>query len=251
MVRFDATESLTPFRSDAGRLGAILSDAAVARQVERGWFDPGYWKDKAQTVDAGGRGGAWYVDTPLAPAVLRHYLRGGMVARLNRETHLWRGARRVRSFEEFRLLRKLGAMGLPVPRAIAASYVRTTGLGYRASILLERLQGVQTFDALVTQLGDGAPWEDCGRLIARFHRAGLDHIDLNARNILYDGNGRGWLIDFDRSRLRLQETKWRRDNLQRLRRSLRKWHGDRRGFDVEAGFARLQKAYDARWDRGY
>lgn len=250
MVIFDATENLTPFRDEKGGIGSILGDAGLARQVEPGWFDPDYWADHARPVASGGRGGAWFVEGPFGGAVLRHYLRGGLMAQLSRDRHLWRGARHVRSFAEFRLLRDLHAEGLPVPEAIAASYVRR-GLYYRAAILLRRIEQVRSFADRTTVAGTDAPWEEVGRLVARFHRAGLDHADLNAHNILLAGDGRGWLIDLDRSRRRVPETRWRARNLARLLRSLVKLRGERSVADVQSDFARLRAAYDARWAKGY
>ncbi|MEE7561082.1 3-deoxy-D-manno-octulosonic acid kinase, partial [Xanthomonas sp. Kuri4-2] len=99
--------------------------------------------------------------------------------------------------------------------------------------------------------GRGAPWEETGRLIARFHRAGLDHADLNAHNILFDGNHQGWLIDFDRGVLRIPATRWRERNLARLQRSLVKLRGERSREEVDKDFARLRRAYDLAWNRGY
>ena len=96
-----------------------------------------------------------------------------------------------------------------------------------------------------------AVWEAVGQLVAQFHRAGLDHADLNAHNILFDGRGRGWFIDFDQSRLRIPATAWREANLARLHRSLRKLRGMRSTEDVDADFARLRAAYTVAWDRGY
>ena len=57
---------------------------------------------------------------------------------------------------------------------------------YRAAILLERLDDVRSLADRAAVAGDGAPWEEAGRLIARAHRAGLDHADLNAHNLLFD-----------------------------------------------------------------
>ncbi|WP_407354465.1 3-deoxy-D-manno-octulosonic acid kinase [Luteimonas sp. R10] len=250
MVRFDASESLTPFRDEGDGYGSILSDAALARQVEPGWFDPGFWGERARSVDSGGRGGAWFVDGPFGAAVLRHYLRGGLAARLSRDMHLWRGSARVRSFVEFRLTRDLHREGLPVPEPLASRYVRH-GVLYRAAILVRRLHDVRSFaDRTAVAAGD-APWQETGRLIARFHRAGLDHADLNAHNILFDAAGEGWLIDLDRGRRRLPETGWRSRNLARLERSLLKLRGARPAEAVRADFARLRAAYDARWAKGY
>ena len=135
---------------------------------------------------------------------------------------------------------------MPLP---FAAYYRREGLHYRAAILMQRLPGVRSLAALASE-GD-APWEQAGQLVARFHRAGLDHADLNAHNVLFDADGRGWMIDFDRSRLRIPATAWRQANLQRLLRSLRKRRGTRSMAEVDAGFARLRAAYDAAWQRGY
>ena len=41
-------------------------------------------------------------------------------------------------------------------------------------------------------------WEPVAAAIVRMHRAGVWHADLNAFNILIGGEGRVWLIDFDR-----------------------------------------------------
>ena len=185
-----------------------------------------------------------------APVLLRLYLRGGWAARFSRDQYLWRGANRSRSFAEFRLTRMLLARGLPVPRPIAASYVRD-GLRYRAAILLERVPDVRSLADRVQVAAQDAPWEESGRVVARFHRVGLDHADLNAHNLLFDAQGKGWMIDFDRCALRIPATRWRENNLMRLQRSLLKLRGARSREAVLQDFARLRNAYDIAWNRGY
>lgn len=256
MAEMDAIESLTTFRHGReGRghgatvTGAILFDGTRLRQAQPEWFSPGHWGERARAVQVGGRGGAWFVDAPFGPAVLRHYLRGGMAARISRDRYLWQGEARVRSFAEYRLTESLLQRGLPVARPIAAHYQRE-GLFYRAAILLERLPDVQTFAQCVDAQGDDAPWEQAGRLIARFHLAGLDHADLNADNLLFDPADHGWMIDFDRGRLRKPGDVWRRNNLARLLRSLLKRRGTRTPAQVEAGYARLCDAYRTAMGQG-
>ena len=249
MTGYDATEGLTPFRDDSG-YGAILFDLTRVRQASADWFSPAYWGDRARPVESGGRGGAWFVETPFGPAVLRRYLRGGLVAQVNRDRYLWRGSNRTRSFAEFRLLRAVAEKGVPVPRPIAA-YYRRVGLRYQAAILLERLENVRSLADRASVAGDGAPWEEAGRLIARSHRAGLDHADLNAHNLLFNAAGQGWVIDLDRGELRIPATGWRERNLARLRRSVLKLRGNRPVDAVERDFARLRGAYDRIWQRGY
>lgn len=249
MAVFDANESLTPFR-EGHAYGSILFDRTQLRQAEPAWFDAASWGGDAHPVDGGGRGAAWFVDGPFGPAVLRRYLRGGFAARLSHDIHLWRGTDRVRSFAEFRLLRLLLERKLPVPRPLAAYYLRK-GHRYRAAILLERIEHVHSLGHRAATSGDQAPWEESGRLISQFHRAGLDHVDLNAHNLLFDDAGKGWMIDLDRCVLRIPATGWRERNLARLRRSLLKLRGSRSTDQVESGFARLRGAYDAQWQRGY
>ena len=84
MVDFDATESMTPFREGSG-LGAILFDRKQIRQADPEWFLPTKWGERARPVDSGGRGGAWFVDAPFGPSLLRLYLRGGWAARVSRD----------------------------------------------------------------------------------------------------------------------------------------------------------------------
>ena len=247
MTGFDANEHLTPFRDNRG-YGAILFDRTQVRQPDPLWFDSSQWGEAAQAVGEGGRGGAWFIDFGEGGAFLRHYLRGGLVAKLSRDAHLWRGIGHVRSFAEFRLLRVLRDKKLPVPLPFAAWY-RREGLHYRAAILMQRLPDVASLAALAAK--QQAPWAAVGELVARFHRAGLDHADLNAHNILFDSSGQGWMIDFDRSRLRIPATAWREANLQRLQRSLRKLAGGRSVAQLDAEFAQLRAAYQKAWDRGY
>ncbi|SEK73489.1 3-deoxy-D-manno-octulosonic acid kinase [Pseudoxanthomonas sp. GM95] len=249
MAAFDATEVLVPYREGRG-YGAILFDRERLRQAEAHWMDPSSWGERARPVDSGGRGGAWFIDAPFGPSLLRQYKRGGMAANISTDRYLWRGANRTRSFAEFRLTRVLLAKGLPVPRPLVASYVHE-GLTYRAAILMERLPDVRSLADRYLEAGSEAPLEAAGQMIARFHRGGLDHADLNAHNILFNTRGEGWLIDFDRGVLRIPATRWREANLARLKRSLLKLRGARTPEQVEADFVRLRAAYDRSWERGF
>jgi 3-deoxy-D-manno-octulosonic acid kinase len=248
MVAASAQDVLAPFHDDRGD-GAILFDATRQRQAGPELFDPGHWGERAQRVGQGGRGGAWFVDAGERELVLRRYLRGGWAARLSRDGYAWRSESRVRSFVEYRLLRELRQRGLAVPAPHAACYWRR-GRTYRAAILIQRIAGARSLAELAARQGSAAPWAETGRLIADFHRAGLDHADLNAHNVLFDGGGAGWLIDLDRGRLRRPARGWRERNLARLLRSLRKLRGERTLADVDADFRKLRLAYDQAWEQG-
>lgn len=239
-VNVAAAERQQTFR-DARGPGTIVFDPARLRQAGPALLDPAhYGGGSAQPVSSGGRGAAWFVRGGFGDAVLRHYRRGGLAAKLSRDRYLWLGESRVRSLQEFRLLGELRAQGLPVPAPLLAGYWRQ-GLGYRAAILVERIADVRALADWLGPRADAAPWEAVGTMLARFHRAGVEHADLNAHNVLVDGAGRPWLIDFDRGRRRAPADAWRQANLDRLARSMAKLSAGAAGW--QAGFGRLVAAY--------
>ena len=221
----------------------ILNDCARLPQATIALLDPRTPELQAHAVSVGGRGAAWFVQTAAGPAVLRHYRRGGLAARVSRERYLWLGAERSRGFHEFRLLRALRERDLPVPAPLIAAYWRE-GFTYRAALLVERIDGACSLGDLL-DAGEIPPWASIGETIARFHRAGAFHADLNVDNVLMDTQGRIWLIDFDRGALRQSARRWQQANLARLQRSLRKRVGAAAGrAPISDGWHEMLSAYD-------
>lgn len=189
-------------------------------------FSPGYWRARGRvTGEAPGRGSSLFL-TPYAGAteqwVLRPYRRGGFIARLSRARYLWTGIERTRAFREIRLTARLFTLGLPVPRPVAVCVTRY-GLAYEAALITRRIAGaVALAERLENATATPLLLERVGRMIRRFHDAGLDHVDLNARNILIDADDTPWLIDLDRCRLRAPG-QWQKANMVRLERSLAKF----------------------------
>jgi len=209
---------LQPWRDQAIHGGALRYAPDRVTDPGSRLFDPTEPALGAQPVRVGGRQSAWFVSGDFGAAVLRHYRRGGLMARLNREHYLWLGADRTRPFAEFAVLQHMHALGLRVPAALAAAYWRT-GICYRAAILVERIAATRTLAEELTRP------EQVAQAIHAMHEAGVWHADLNAFNILLDPEGRVWLIDFDRARIGPLTPAQRQGNLQRLRRSLLKVAG--------------------------
>lgn len=201
--------------------GAMLYNAALARNCQAEWFEPQFWGARGRLLGtARGRGTAHFVQAGDRELVLRHYQRGGLAARMYGDRYPWRDEEHTRPFAEWLLTHRLHRAGLPVPAPIAARYVRTGGL-YRGDIITERLLGTVPLSAALRQ--SALPlltWISIGRSIRRFHDLGVCHADLNAHNVLL-GDAGVYLVDFDRCRLRA-EGLWRDANLVRLRRSLEK-----------------------------
>ncbi|MDQ7734488.1 3-deoxy-D-manno-octulosonic acid kinase [Halomonas sp. SpR1] len=204
-----------------------LCDALGTHQVAPALFTSDYWRERGLIVgEAPGRGRSLFLQaTPTEQWVLRPYRRGGMAAKLSQKRYLWTGAERTRAFRELRLTAALFEQGLPVPRPVACC-VNRCGLTYEAALITVRIAGANALaELLVNDLADEALLQRVGSMLWRFHRAGLDHVDLNARNILVDPSGAPWLIDLDRCRLRTPG-KWQEANLKRLERSLLKFSND-------------------------
>ncbi|MGQ7243964.1 3-deoxy-D-manno-octulosonic acid kinase [Salinicola sp. V024] len=192
-------------------------DLPILPAFGEAWLEPAAWAELGLVVgSAPGRGASQFLEIDEHQWVLRPYRRGGMAARVSQADYLWTGLERTRGFREMRLTRALFERGLPVPAPVAAIVVRH-GPSYRAALITERLPHSQ---ALAERLADASPalLAEIGATIRRFHEAGLDHVDLNARNLLVSADDKVWLIDFDRCRLRPQGA-WRQRNLSRLKRS--------------------------------
>ncbi len=226
-----------------GGIGAVLCNAAAGVEATVAWFEPRYWIARGAAQGAlPGRGLTTLFEHAGRRFVLRHYRRGGLVARVNADRFLWTSEMRSRPVREITLNLKLHAAGLPVPLPVAARYERE-GFAYRADIITEYLPDTRS---LATCMEEGEvglqAWAAIGRCIRRFHDHGLCHADLNAHNILLRGE-EVLLVDFDRCSRRPPGL-WRDANLARLRRSLDKLEDARaqRRFD-EAQWHCLLAAY--------
>jgi 3-deoxy-D-manno-octulosonic acid kinase len=206
--------------------GVMLADPHSLGNAQHGasetLFDPEFWAARGELAAvSGGRGSAWFVGSTAHPWVLRHYRRGGLVARLSVDRFWWSGEDRVRSFTEWRLLHYLSERGLAVPKPVAAFY-RRGRWAYRCDLITERISGSQPLSAALQSGALAGPvWRAIGAAVARLHSHGVDHADLNAHNILLDTLGVVSVIDFDRGRLRARGA-WTSRNLARLKRSLQK-----------------------------
>jgi len=227
--------------------GRILYDAAQVRKADEELLDPAFWSlcGRARGVE-GGRGSLARIRDPGRDWALRHYLRGGFVARWVHDRYWWSGEERTRSFREWRLLARLRELDLPVPSPVAARYVRS-GWTYTADLITAWIPETVTLaSALVRSTVEEPVWREIGQTIARFHLHGVHHADLNAHNILIAGEGAGsriYILDFDRGRIR-ERGDWEQGVLARLRRSLDKVSSQAgQSFDerqwqwLEAGYA--------------
>ena len=232
-----------------------MYDASRVSHPAVSWFDPEHWRALGELEGtAQGRGATSYIRVEGRRCALRHYRRGGWMARLSPDRYPWAGEDATRPFTEWQLTYRLHRAGLPVPAPIAARYLRR-GPSYTGDLITERLPAVGSlYECLCTGALSIATWVSIGRCVRRFHDLGVCHADLTAQNILLSEEA-VYLIDFDRCQLRGAGL-WRDGNLVRLRRSLEKltwglpaerfgesdWHALLDGYRHSEGRAELRPA---------
>jgi len=227
---------------------AIAYDASVMDVPGVEYFSVKYWDSRQALIgEAVGRGSAWFINTPSGPVVLRHYLRGGWVARFSRQSYFFTTVERSRPLREYQLLAALHALALPVPRPVAA-LCEHHGIISTGAIMTARVSSAQTLaDVLPGSNGTPVPseglWESIGKCIRRFHDAGVWHADLNARNILLDAGLQVFLIDFDRARFTPGKAVNGQGNLKRLKRSLTKLWPTEELSALQPAWVQLEAGY--------
>lgn len=190
-----------------------------------------YWQNKnAITGSAQGRGTTWFVQYDSLNStsksnqqwVLRHYFRGGLIGKIIDDKYFFTGQEKTRAAQEYKLLNILQSLALPAPKPIAFR-VTKKGPFYQADLLSSRIENAQDLVAALVK-GELAEdvWREVGRVIRRFHDAGIYHHDLNSHNILLDDSNKVWLIDFDRGDQRDISSAWQKANISRLLRSFEK-----------------------------
>jgi 3-deoxy-D-manno-octulosonic acid kinase len=203
----------------------IIANDNLHSQIDSDWFDDSYWLNQGRLLGASsGRGSAWMVKSDDEKMMLRHYYRGGIPAKFIKDKYLWTGLANTRSFSEYKLLKKMTALNLPVPEPIAAQVCKK-GIFYQANILIKYILHDATFAALLNTDAEVQIWKNIGSTIANFHKQGINHADLNANNILIQKDT-VYLIDFDHSKQCKTRKMWQQANIKRLKRSIDKLTDD-------------------------
>lgn len=192
---------------DATRAGLLDPDRLAARALARHQ----------------GRGTSWTIQVGAQRGVLRRYRHGGALRRLLGDRY-----RSPRCLDEAAVTVALRARGAPCPEPLAAIVEELPTGALRLALVTREVEGARAApEALAARRGVRARRQALRTLalaVRAFHDAGGDHPDLNARNLLLDAEGRGWVLDLDRARAHPgpAPASTRVANLSRLARSWRK-----------------------------
>lgn len=200
----------------------MLVDSQYEGALSFDSFEADFWRQRnAITGQAKGRGTTLFLHANGQNWVLRHYRRGGLPGKILSDQYFFSGVEKSRPFCEFRLLFAMREMGLNVPQPIAARTVQS-GLVYRGDLITAMIPGSNDLHAMLCNAPIAEDlWRDIGIAVAKMHRAGVYHHDLNVRNVMVDGSDTVWIIDFDRCEFRDGDS-WKSQNIARFLRSLEK-----------------------------
>lgn len=240
----------------------ILYDADIIAEPTVQLFDSDYHtKQDAQqnnssssAVPGIGRARVVYFPFNTKTLVLKHYYRGGAVASISKDKYLGRNVVKSRAFREWRLLKKMLELGLPVPVPVAA-HMQKGWLSYRADLITEKIENSVTLaDVITEKMLAAEQWRRIGACIKSFHQNDIYHADLNARNILLVPSASPleapsddvYLIDFDNSGFRATSASWKMANLARLKRSLLKFKKNSAAHFAEDDWSQFLEGYKSK-----
>lgn len=179
---------------------------------------------------------------------LRHYRRGGLVAKLSEDAFIYRGLKNTRCYQELYVLDFLQRNNVHVPTPIAGMVIRKGGF-YCADLITEVIQeAIELHEQLKSNAIDSTLWYEIGAEIKKMHDLNVCHEDINVKNILLqrqDAKSKVYLIDFDKCFIK-QQGKWKESNLARFRRSLDKHRRSyAKGAFTEVNWQTLLQGYQS------
>lgn len=236
MTRLDARPDARPALDAWLREHGTLAQAAAAHP-------------EARTLT--GRGRVHVVPAPVGEGrwVVRHYHRGGAIGPLLGDRYLRLGT--PRPFRELRLGRELGSRGIPTPVHVAAA-VYLSGLWYRGDLVTGYVPGSRDLAEVLfpgrsldprpegaarpgeadaggagREVDPRSAMKATGVLFRQLHEGGVEHPDLNLKNVLVAGTGEALealALDLDGAQVRDEVgDAARRRMISRFWRSARKW----------------------------
>jgi 3-deoxy-D-manno-octulosonic acid kinase len=180
--------------------------ATVRQALGRAGTLYGYAAAQPGVREFTGRGAAYGLPTRHGQWVVRHYRRGGAIAGMLGDRYLRVGP--SRPMRELWASTAARSRGVPTPEVVAAvSY--PAGPFYRADLATRYVE--DSVDLAESVLGGGRAaseqrveiWRAAGALLRLAFAAGVEHRDLNLRNILVqhraDGLPSAFLLDLDRA----------------------------------------------------
>jgi hypothetical protein len=180
-----------------------------------------------------GRGVAYAIALPVSGtrAVVRHNRHGGLLAPVTRDLFL----PPTRAPHELHTALRLAEIGVPTPPVLMYGVEPAAVAFRRADVVTREIEDARDLSgymsAAVSAAERDAAWEATRDLLAAMHAVGVRHHVLNVKNVLLAPTGTrlsAYLLDVDRVEFgRAGDIRLYVANVERLRRSARKWRDER------------------------
>ena len=168
-----------------------------------------------------GRGKALELEYGGKSYFLKHYIRGGFIAKISYDRYIFNSLASTRAVKEYNFLNTMNNKGLPVPKA-AALQVITNHFTYKADLITCKIENEGTlYEFVKDNKMTRALWNALSTTIEKFYQENVYHSDLNAKNIIIDKDNNFFLLDFDNSYF-FYDKKLFTKSIFRLERSLKK-----------------------------
>ncbi|MBU1170754.1 MAG: phosphotransferase [Proteobacteria bacterium] len=135
----------------------------------------------------------------VGPVVIKHYKRGGLIRHLISDVYLRSG--KARSRQEYEMLETVRSLGVSSPEPLAWA-IRGSQF-YKAYLITRKIENTRSLTDICTKIPEQSAEalkktaEQINRLIVnRIH-----HVDLHPGNVLVDGDGKVFIIDFDKAHI--------------------------------------------------
>lgn len=178
-----------------------------------------------------GRAPVFAIELPMGcgRVVVRHSMRGGLAAKVTQDLFILP----TRGLRELMNSLRLRASGVSTPEVVAYVSYAVGGIFRRSDVATREIPDGHDLSTVLHELKEPdhrrMAFDAIAKLLKALSHAGAHHQDLNLKNILLtSGAGEGLdahVLDIDRVRFSSPESPLvAKANLDRLLRSLRKWH---------------------------
>jgi len=168
-----------------------------------------------------GRGKALEIEYENRSYFIKHYIRGGLVAKISYDRYILGSLASTRALKEYNLLNIMNEKGLPVPKAAALQIIMSR-FTYKADLITHKIENEGTlYEFIKNKKMNNKLWNELGITLEKFFQESVYHSDLNSKNIIIDKNHNFFLLDFDNSYF-YYEKKLFHKSILRLERSLKK-----------------------------
>lgn len=213
-------------RSEGSRGLVMLSCRAEIEDILKEETLYAYAARQADSRQFKGRTTAYGIQLGCGRVVVRHAMRGGIMARAGSDLFL----PPTRGLRELMNSLRLRVAGVSTPEVACFVSYNAGPLFRRSDVATREIPESHDLAVVLREMPDADHRESClratGRLLSLMARVGAHHPDLNARNVLitWDHDGaNAHVLDVDRIRFHVPGTPMVADaNIERLERSLRK-----------------------------